>query len=118
MAIGTVLAKISWKQLIVLVPDVAKAAKAVWKQWEAKPKPEPVNPDASLNAQVLAVSRRLEALENNETSQSKVVSEMAEQLLGIANGLKETASRQALTMWLSIGAAILSVCAIIIVLLT
>jgi hypothetical protein len=29
MAIGTALAKISWKQLIVLVPDVAKAAKAV-----------------------------------------------------------------------------------------
>jgi hypothetical protein len=118
MAIGTALAKISWKQLIVLVPDVAKAAKAVWKQWESAPKPEPVNPDASLNERISAISRRLEALENNETSQSKVVSEMAEQLLVIANGLKETAARQALAMWLSIGAAILSVFAIIIALLT
>ena len=71
MPIGTTLAKVSWKQLIVLVPDVAKAAKAIWNQWESKPKPEPVNPDASLNAQVLAVSRRLEAMDNNEVSQSK-----------------------------------------------
>ena len=101
---ASVAAKIPWKQLIVLIPDVTKAAKTIWKQWDSKPKPEPIDPTATVTTQIAAISKRIQALESNELSQSKVVSEVADQLQGIATGLKETAARQALTLWLAIGA--------------
>lgn len=104
--------KIPWKQLIILIPDVVKTAKSVWKQWDSKPKPEPIDPTASINSQVSAISKRIQDLESNETNQSKLVSEIAEQLQVIATGLRETANRQIFIMWLSVGAAIISACSL------
>ena len=116
MAVPAVVAKIPWKQLIVLIPDVVKAARDIWKRWDSKPKPEPIDPNASITEQISKISSRIQSLENNEASQSKVVSEIADQLQGIAIGLKETAARQTQVIWLSIGASILSICAVIIAL--
>jgi len=114
MAASAAATKIPWKQLIVLIPDVVKAAKGIWKQWDSKPKPEPIDKTASPDSQIIAISKRIQALESNETNQSKVVSEIADQLQVIAIGLKETANRQTLVLWLSIVASVISVCALII----
>lgn len=105
--------KIPWTQLIGLIPDVAKAAKGIWKQWDSKPKPPPIDPTATVTSQIAAISKRVQALEINETSQAKLVSEIADQLQGIATGLKETAARQTLIMWLAVAAALMSALALV-----
>lgn len=110
----TVAAKIPWKQLIVLIPDVVKAAKVIWNQWDSKSKPEPIDPAASVSSQIAAISKRIEALESNEANQAKVVSEIADQLQGVAIGLKETAARQTMIMWLSVAAAAISLSALVV----
>lgn len=117
MAVTTVAAaasKLPWKTIILLLPDVAKAAKAIWNQWDSKPKPEPIDPAASVASQIAAAAKRIQTLEANEKTQSEVVSQIAEQLEGLASGLKETAARQTVLLRLSAGSLVLSVCAIVI----
>jgi hypothetical protein len=109
MPLASVAAKIPWRQLILLAPDVAKGARAIWAQWMAKPQPAPIDPAATLNAQVAAISERILALESNEAKQSKLVSEIADQLQGIAMGLEETAARQTLIVWTAIAALVVSI---------
>lgn len=116
-AAAAVATKIPWKQLIVLVPEVVRAAKEFLKQWDSKPKPEPIDPNASTNSQISAISKRIQALESNETNQLKVISEIADQLQAISTGLKETANRQTYILWLAIVASTISVCAMIVAIL-
>ena len=106
--------KVPWKQILILLPDVAKAAKAIWNQWDSKPKPQPIDPAASVASQIAAAAQRIEALETNEKNQSEVVSQIAEQLEGLASGLRETVSRQVLILRLSIGSLVLSACALVV----
>ena len=79
----------------------------------AKPTPKPIDPTAPMNAQVAAIVERVLALENNEARQSKLVSEMADQLRVIAEGLEETAARQALVVWVAIGASVVSLVSLV-----
>jgi hypothetical protein len=111
MAVATIVTGVPWKQLILLIPDVSKAAKALWEQW-TKAKPEPIDPTAPTNAQITAISRRIEALEANEPRQSKIVSDIADQLQAIAVGLGETAARQARATALASTALALSLCSL------
>ncbi|HNS28316.1 MAG TPA: hypothetical protein PKN91_09335, partial [Steroidobacteraceae bacterium] len=101
-----VAAGIPWKQLILLAPDIAKGAKAIWGQWKSKPVPEPIDANKSPGDQLAAISKRLLALEANEANQSRLVSEMADQVQVIAVGLRETAARQTVIIWVA-GAALL-----------
>jgi hypothetical protein len=79
----------------------------------SRPKPEPIDSTATMNAQLAAISERILALENNEARQSKLVSEMADQLQVIAVGLEETAARQTLVMWVAIGASAVSIVSLV-----
>lgn len=106
--------KVPWKQILILLPDVAKAAKAIWNQWDTKPKPEPIDPSASVASQIIAAAKRIQALEENEKNQSEIVSQIADQLEGLASGLRETAARQTLILRLFIGSLMLSTCAIVV----
>lgn len=99
-----------WKQLITYLPEVASAAKTVWNHWEGKPKPE-IDPNASVDRQLEAIAKRIAALEANEKEQAAVVSQIAEQLEGIALGLKETAARQALALRMAAVATVVSIAA-------
>lgn len=118
MAVTSVVTKIPWKQVIAMIPDVVRAAKAIWERWDAKPKPTPIDTTVSPSAQILAISTRIQALENNEATQSKLVSDIAEQLQGIAAGLEETATRQTFSIWLAAGAFAISVICLAALLMT
>ena len=107
MAVGALVTKLPWKQLILMLPDIAKTAKDIWNQWDSKPKPKPIDTNTPFTDQIYSISDRIEALEINEANQSKVVADIAEQLQGIAIGLKQTASRQVFIIYLCIGTSII-----------
>jgi hypothetical protein len=90
---ASVAAKLPWKQIIASLPTVVATAQRLWHGWRATPKPKPIDTSASLETQVLDLSQRVEALEGNEKSQSEVVSQIAEQLQGVAAGLREESAR-------------------------
>ena len=102
-----------WTQLIKYLPEVASAAKTVWNHWEGKPKPE-IDPTATVERQLDAVAKRIAALEANEKEQAAIVSQLADQLQGIALGLKETAARQMLALRLAVAALVLAAAALIV----
>ncbi|HEY0961272.1 MAG TPA: hypothetical protein VGE69_02840 [Pseudomonadales bacterium] len=102
-----------WTQIIKYLPEVATAAKVVWNHWDGKPKPE-IDPTASVDRQLDAVAKRIAALEANEKQQAAVVSQIADQLQGIATGLSETAAQQKTALRLSIAAMLLSVGALVV----
>lgn len=104
-----------WKQIIVYLPEVAKAARAAWNYWDGKPQPV-IDPAQSVEAQLEAISKRIVALETNEKQQAEVVSQIADQLEGIALGLKETAARQAMALRLAVAAMIVAVGAVVVAL--
>jgi len=114
MAIPLAASSIPWKQLILLAPDIARGAKAIWGQWKSKPQPEPIDSSSSPSDQLSEISRRLLALETNEAAQSKLVSAMADQVQGIAVGLRETAARQAVVMWVAGVALLLAVASLVV----
>ena len=105
-----------WTQIIKYLPEVAGAAKVVWSHWEGKPKPE-IDPTASVDRQLDAVAKRIAALEANEKEQAAIVSQIADQLQGIATGLSETSARQKLVLRLSIAAVAMSAGALVAALL-
>jgi len=105
--------KLPWKQMIQLLPEVTRAAKRIWTYWESRPAQRPIDPSSSVASQVAAVAERVQALESNEKSQSEVISQIADQLQGLAVGLKETAARQAQTTRLCFASIAASSAAII-----
>jgi hypothetical protein len=100
--------KLPWKQILAHLPEVVGAAKKIWKYWESKPTPEPIDPSASVASQLAALADRVQLLESNEKSQSEVVRQIAEQLQGLAAGLRETAARQTLFIRLCLGSIALA----------
>ena len=101
-----------WTQIIKYLPEVASAAKIVWNQWDNKPNPE-IDPHASVDRQLEAVAKRIAALEANEKEQAALVSQIADQLQGIATGLSETAARQATVLRLSVAALVVAIVALV-----
>ena len=101
-----------WKLVITHLPEVARAAKTVWNHYQGKPRPE-IDPNMSVERQLDAVAKRIAALEANEKEQALVVGQIAEQLEGIAQGLKETSARQTITTRLSVVALLLSIAAMV-----
>lgn len=100
-----------WKLLITHLPEVARAAKTVWHHYQDKPRPE-IDPNMSVDRQLEAIAKRIAALEANEKEQGAVVSQIADQLEGLALGLKETAARQAMSLRLSVAALLVAVAAL------
>jgi hypothetical protein len=90
---ASVAAKLPWKQIIASLPTVVSTAQRLWQDWRATPTPKPIDTSASLETQILGLSKRVEALEINERTQAEVVSQLAEQLQGVAAGLKEQSTR-------------------------
>lgn len=90
---ASVAAKLPWKQIIASLPAVVATAQRLWQAWRTTPTPKPIDTSASLETQILGLGKRVEALETNEKSQAEVVSQIAEQLQGVAAGLKEQSAR-------------------------
>ena len=101
-----VAAVIPWKEILKVLPTVVVTAKDLWKHWSSRPKGVPVDPNADVKTQLASVAERLAALEGAETDQARVVSQIAEQLQGIAR-------RAAAAYWLGIGGLLLAFVALL-----
>ena len=96
----TVAAVIPWKEILRHLPAVVVAARELWNHWSSRPRRGPVDPNADVRTQLAAVAERLAALEAAETDQAKVVSQIAEQLEGIAR-------RASIAYWLGLSGLLL-----------
>ena len=101
-----VAAAIPWSVILNALPTVVVTAKELWNHWSSRPKAAALDPNADVKTQLASVLERLAALENVETGQAKLVSQMAEQLQGIAR-------RAALAYWLGLGGLLLSCVALL-----
>src|ERR1700716_1435042 len=90
-----VAAVIPWKVILQALPTLVVTAKELWNHWQSRPRTAPVDPDADVRTQLASVAQRLEALESAETDQTKLLSQMAEQLQGIAR-------RASIAYWLGL----------------
>ena len=100
-----VAAAIPWKVILQALPTVVVTAKDLWQHWSSR-KSAPVDPHADVRTQLASAAERLAALESAETEQAKLVSQIAEQLQGIAR-------RVSLAYWLGLGGLVLSCIALL-----
>ena len=117
MPVTSVVARLPWKQIIAYLPEVARAAKTVWSHWDGRQNPE-IDPTASVEQQLNVIAKRIQSLEANEKEQAAVVSQIADQLEGLALGLKETAAQQTIVLRVAIVALLLSIGALAAVFVT
>lgn len=101
-----VVAAIPWKVILKALPTVVVTAKELWSRWSSRPKTAPVDPNADVRTQLASVAERLAALESAETDQAKLVSQIAEELQGIAR-------RVSVAYWLGLSGLLLSCVALL-----
>lgn len=101
-----VAAAIPWKMILNALPTIVVTARELWNHWSSRPKTAPVDPSADVRTQLASLGERLAALESAETDQAKLVSQMAEQLQGIAR-------RAAVGYWLGLSGLLLSCVALL-----
>ena len=105
-----VAAAISWKAILKALPMVVVTAKELWNYWSSRPRTAPVDPNADMTTQLVSVGERLAALESAEAAQAKLVSQMAEQLQGIAR-------RASAAYWLGLSGLLLACLALLLAVL-
>ena len=103
-----VAAVIPWKVILQALPTIVVTAKELWNHWSSRPKTAPVDPHGDVGTQLASVAQRLAALEGAETDQAKIVSQIAEQLQGIAR-------RVSIAYWLGFSGLVLSCAALLLV---
>jgi hypothetical protein len=108
---------IPWDKVIIHGPKVIDVATSFLDKWKSRPKPELMDPNADVKTQLLAVTQRLQALEDAETAQAEVVKNIAEQMQGLLTGLSELSRKTNLAIWLASGALVVSAAALIVSLL-
>jgi hypothetical protein len=96
---------VPWSTILQALPTVVVTAKDLWQHWSSR-KSAPVDPHADARTQLASVAEKLAALESAETEQAKIVSQIAEQLQGIAR-------RVSITYWLAISGLALSCAALL-----
>ena len=101
-----VAAAIPWKVILQALPTLVVTAKDLWNHWSSRPRTGPVDPSADARTQLASIAQRLEALESAETDQTRLVSQMAEQLQGIAR-------RASIAYWLGLGGLLLACVALL-----
>jgi tripartite-type tricarboxylate transporter receptor subunit TctC len=101
-----VAAVIPWKVILHALPTLVVTAKELWSHWSSRPRTGPLDPKADVHAQLASVAERLAALESAETEQTKLFSQMAEQLQGVAH-------RAAVAYWLGLCGLVLSCIALL-----
>jgi hypothetical protein len=99
-------AAIPWKMILQALPTIVVTAKQLWKHWSSRPQTAPIDPRADVKTQLASLADRLAALESAETEQAKLMSQIAEQLQGIAR-------RAAVAYWLGLSGLMLSCIALL-----
>jgi hypothetical protein len=113
MGIG-IAASLPWKDIIVALPGVAQTATDMWKKWKSNPEAPPVDQQDTPEQQLAVVIERLQALENSEAAQAKLVKEMADQLQAISAGLTEVSKRSNIALWAALAALAMSTAALVV----
>lgn len=105
-----VAAALPWKDIIRAIPLVVTAAKSLWTFWASRPKPQPIDPSADARPQLAQLGERVSVLENAEAEQTKLMTQMAEQLQAVAR-------RASVAYWLGVAGIALGSVAIVLSLL-
>ena len=100
-------AAIPWTMILRALPTVVVTARELWNRWSSRPRTAPIDPKADVRTQLASVAERLVALESAETDQTRLISQMAEQLQGIAR-------RTSVAYWMGLGGLLLSCAALLI----
>ena len=100
-----VAAAIPWRVILQALPAVVVTAKDLWNHWSSRKSPQ-LDPHADARTQLAAMAERLAALESAETEQARIVSQIAEQLQGIAR-------RVSITYWLALSGLALACAALL-----
>ena len=115
MAISAAVAKLSLSQIIILGTELIRAANSMYSKWTSKSKPPLIDMHAEVKAQIAAIALRLEALEENESGQVKLVKEMAEQLQYLSIEISRVSGRTTILLWMSSIAVVISCVALLVV---
>jgi len=94
-------AAIPWKMILEALPAMVVTARQLWKHWSSRPQPAPIDPAADAKTQLVSLAERLATLEGAEAEQARLMSQIAEQLQGIAH-------RASIAYWLGLSALLLS----------
>jgi hypothetical protein len=86
---------VPWLQIVQLVPSIVEVSRELLKRTKRQPPGEPAGEPDSVDDLVLRIS----ALEDNERRQAELVSQMAEQLAGLARAVTVLHRR---VIWLSV----------------
>jgi hypothetical protein len=77
-------AALPWKDILGAIPVVVSAAKTLWNFWATRPKPQPIEPGKDVRSQLVQLAERVSVLESTEAEQTKLMTQMAEQLQAVA----------------------------------
>lgn len=119
MSALSVLSSVPWGKIIAYGPTIIETAGAlldnVKKRFGKKREAATGSEPADLSVQALA--DRIAALEANEVRQAELVSNMAEQLGGLADALRVVSQRVALALYLSLASIVVALLALTVVML-
>ena len=104
------IAAIPWKVVVNALPAIVDTARKLFEAWLSRPKVPPVDPNADVRTQLASMMEKFAALELAELDQAKLVSQMAEQLQGIAH-------RASAAYWLGVGGLLLALAALLLAVL-
>jgi len=75
---------IPWKVVIANLPSLIEAAKKLADALASRRKEPPIDPNADIKSQVASIVEKLQQLEDEEIKQAALISQITQQLTGIA----------------------------------
>lgn len=116
---------VRWEEVVRHAPKIVEAARVLYEsnrqrqQRSADPSGPPPGPDpaAALKTRLADLEAQVRRLQENETQQAALVSDMAKQLEAVTKSLETLAVRTTLLLWVSVAALLLGLTGVILALL-
>lgn len=113
---------VRWEEVMRHAPQIVDAARVLYEKnrqrqqqrqpSQERPQPGP-DPTVGLTARIAELEAHVRRLQENETQQSALVSDVAKQLEALTGSLGALAARVQLLVWVSGGALVLGLAALI-----
>lgn len=101
---------VPWLQIVQLVPSILDVSRELLKKTSRMP---PGPPGASQPQDEAHFGMRIAALEENERRQAELVSQMAEQLAGLARAVTVLHTRVIWLTWTALASALIAIVALV-----
>ena len=107
MGIGVLVSMIPWKEILVRGPAIVDSARGLYETLKnAQDSPSKI---ADLQGRVDQVDQIIADLKSRDTQQADLISRLAGQAQVLSDGLRVTAARVALLLWISVAALLLAI---------